>query len=97
MLVALCVTFILPLFVLHQHHRARSLAEIKERVSRIEEQMSTFFDNAHERSSILDQETEDARVAFREAQVTFNRMHKAFLRMRRAFDNIHTSQQPSKK
>ncbi|MXQ14258.1 hypothetical protein [Microvirga makkahensis] len=86
-LVALCATFLLAIFAFHQQRHARTLSELQARMSHIDEQIGTFLNNAHERFSILDQESEDARVAFREARSSFERMRKAFSRMHRSFND----------
>ncbi|NBJ10059.1 hypothetical protein [Microvirga arsenatis] len=95
-LVTLCATVLLAFLAFQQQRYAAALSEIHVRISHIDGQISDFLNNAHERFSILDQESEDARVAFREARSSFERMRKAYLRMQRSLNDKQASVPRSK-
>ncbi len=91
-ILALSAAFLIACMIIHQRHYARTLTNIQERVSHMEEMIAISFAQEHQRLNIFDHDIKESRQAFTEAQETFDRMRKGFFRMRKSAEVMQASQ-----
>ncbi|WP_457091625.1 hypothetical protein [Microvirga sp. P5_D2] len=92
-ILAFGATFLVACMVVNQRRYAIALTDIQGRLNHMEEMLTESFARIQERANIFDHGTEEARLAFHEAQESFARIRKGFFRIRRAVDAIQASQQ----
>jgi hypothetical protein len=74
---AFAASLILVMFGLRERLLWRHLSALEARVGRIDEQMMAFLNALEKRSDLLDERTEDARNAFREARQAYEEIRRA--------------------
>jgi hypothetical protein len=74
---AFAASLILVMFGLRERLLWRHLSALEARVGRIDEQMMAFLSALEKRSDLLDERTEDARNAFREARQAYEEIRRA--------------------
>ena len=74
---AFVASLILVMFGLRERLLWRHLSALEARVGRIDEQMMAFLSALEKRSDILDERTDEARSAFREARQAYEEIRRA--------------------